>query len=329
VTQTVFIILARRAGSLSPKTILPGWLFWAVRYSASAALKQQIRRQQREQEAHMQSVTSGNEADPVWERLSPLLDEAIAQLRPQDRNAILLRYFQNKTMNEVALALGVEERAAQKRVYRSLEKLRGFFSRRGVTLESGMIAGTILAHAVQCGHAGLAGTVAGAVVKSSTAAALTSTLLKETIQIMTWTKAKIALSAAAVILLAGGTTTLVLLHGGKAGAVGLHGNWKGQEDGGGTVSIDFSGNHVEFHGADPREWYRATFSLREDRNPKQLIAVITDCPFPQYVGKTENAIYRFENGTLTIAGNEPGNANMPKSFDAPGARHFVFKAQNP
>jgi uncharacterized protein (TIGR03067 family) len=73
--------------------------------------------------------------------------------------------------------------------------------------------------------------------------------------------------------------------------------------------------------------YKATFTLREDTNPKQLIAVVTDCPFPQYVGKTSQAIYRIENGTLTLAANEPGNPAVPANFDAPNARVILFKVK--
>jgi RNA polymerase sigma factor (sigma-70 family) len=106
VAQTVFIILARKAGSLSPRTILPGWLFRTVRYVASAALKRETRRQRREQEAFMQSATLANETNPLWEQLSPLLDEAMSALREQDRDAIVLRYFENKSLSEVGAALG-------------------------------------------------------------------------------------------------------------------------------------------------------------------------------------------------------------------------------
>src|ERR1700743_226874 len=53
ITQTVFVILARKAGSLNRKTILPGWLYRTTRYVSAAALKIQRRRERREQEAHM------------------------------------------------------------------------------------------------------------------------------------------------------------------------------------------------------------------------------------------------------------------------------------
>ena len=112
----------------------------------------------------------------------------------------------------------------------------------------------------------------------------------------------------------------------------LKGTWKGQEisaRGNGSASLVLSGANLEFHGADPNEWYKATFTLHEDTNPKQLVAVITECPAPQYVGKTANAIYRIEGGTLTITGNEPGNPAMPTAFDAPGARQIVFKMESP
>lgn len=118
----------------------------------------------------------------------------------------------------------------------------------------------------------------------------------------------------------------------RSDSVALQGAWKGQEtqaNASGTPSLVLSGANLEFHGADANEWYKATFTLREDTNPKQLVAIITECPAPQYVGKTANAIYRVEDGTLTITGNEPGNPAMPATFDAPGARQIVFKPERP
>jgi len=107
----------------------------------------------------------------------------------------------------------------------------------------------------------------------------------------------------------------------------LQGTWSGQEVGTtitGSPSLTIKGAKLVFHGVDTNEWYTATFKLREDKSPKQLEAVITDCPVLQYVGKTGQAIYKIEDGKLTLTGNEPGNPAVPTSFDAQGAREFIF-----
>jgi len=114
----------------------------------------------------------------------------------------------------------------------------------------------------------------------------------------------------------------------KSDAIVLQGTWSGQEVGGnpqGSPSITFDGTKLEFYGANPQEWYKATFILREDVTPKQLEAVVTECPAPQYVGKTTHAIYKIEDDKFTLTANEPGNPAVPASFDAPESRQIVFK----
>lgn len=108
----------------------------------------------------------------------------------------------------------------------------------------------------------------------------------------------------------------------------LQGAWKGQQfDGnaGGQFHLGFSGKNLDFRNADGNEWYKGTITLREDTNPRQMVLVITEGCEPKYVGKTSYVIYRMEGGTLTIAGNEPGNPEVPSGFDAPDARGGVFK----
>ena len=76
ITQAVFIILARKAKSLSPKTILAGWLCRTAGYASADALKIQRRRQRREQVAYMQSTLCETESD-AWAQVAPYLDEAL------------------------------------------------------------------------------------------------------------------------------------------------------------------------------------------------------------------------------------------------------------
>ena len=209
ITQAVFIILARKARSLSPRTILSGWLYQTARLTAANFLRAEIRRQHREQEAYMQSLLNEPEPD-VWPQIAPLLDAAMTGLGEKDRNAIVLRFFENKSLGEVGSALGASEDAAKMRVNRALEKLRKFFSKRGIVLSATLIAGAVSANSVHAAPVGLAISVTATAAKGSAVAASTLTLVKGALKLMAWTKAKTAIVTSTVVLLTAGTTTIAV-----------------------------------------------------------------------------------------------------------------------
>src|SRR5947208_1509932 len=102
--------------------------------------------------------------------MAPVLDDAMAKLGDRDRDAIVLRYFENKTLPEVGAGLGVTEDAARMRVNRALQKLRRFFSKRGVALSLTAIAGALSANAMQSAPSGVASKVVSSPAKGAATA---------------------------------------------------------------------------------------------------------------------------------------------------------------
>jgi len=186
VTQGVFIILARKAKSLGPKTILSGWLCRAARYVSANTLRNERHRQLRERESQMPS--SSNEPEPgAWNQIVPLLDEALNSLGEKEHDAIVLRFFDGLELKRVGAAMGTSEDAARMRVNRGLEKLRHYFAAKGATLSATAIASAIAANSTQAAPAGLAGAIAagafsGAAIPSAAVIAATKTLVMTTLQ---------------------------------------------------------------------------------------------------------------------------------------------------
>ena len=107
----------------------------------------------------MQSTLDETGTDAAWKQMSPLLEEAMLWLGQTDRDALLLRFFEGRSLHEVGAALGASEDAAKKRVNRAVEKLRGFFTRRGVVLPTAALTAAISANSVQAAPDMLAKTV--------------------------------------------------------------------------------------------------------------------------------------------------------------------------
>src|SRR4029077_3176184 len=92
VAQSVFALLARKAGALSSGTLLGGWLFRSTCFVAKSSLRAERRRRLREETAStMMTTTQSDDSEVFWQQLAPHLDHAVASLSEAERSAVLLR----------------------------------------------------------------------------------------------------------------------------------------------------------------------------------------------------------------------------------------------
>lgn len=151
ITQAVLVTLMRKAGTLRSGTVLSAWLLKVTRDCALDALKMRRRREYHEQRAAglRQEVAQATTASE-WELIARVLDGALAKLRTADRDAIVLRYLEEKHPEELAILWNTSNEAARQRVSRALGRLRKVMAQHGIAtadavLSSGLATGFVMA----------------------------------------------------------------------------------------------------------------------------------------------------------------------------------------
>ncbi|HXE53851.1 MAG TPA: sigma-70 family RNA polymerase sigma factor [Tepidisphaeraceae bacterium] len=215
VTQAVFVVLARKASHLGDRQgPMSAWLLKCVQYASVNALRMETRRQKHEETARGAGAASGgsgacssNPTDVlIWHEIAGQLDDAVLKLPSLDRQAVLLRYFEGFSTEQIARTLNVSEGAARQRLSRALNKLRQRLSRHNGAMmsqvDAAVLAGLLASHAVRAAPAGL-GTAALAAATGATASAGGVLIAKGAMTMMAWTKTKLVASIAAVVVIGG------------------------------------------------------------------------------------------------------------------------------
>jgi RNA polymerase sigma factor (sigma-70 family) len=202
VAQSVFTDLARKASSLvrtlDANASLLGWLYRSTRFAALNQWRDDHRRQARERLA-MQHFDPASESAPDWDRVGPVLDEAMADLSEDDREALLLRFFQRHDFRSIGQSLGLSDDAAQKRVSRALEKLRGHLTSRGVTTGAAALSVALSAHVVQAAPVGLAMALSNAALVGTSVVTTATVTAAQTIAMTTLQKSLIGATLAVAV----------------------------------------------------------------------------------------------------------------------------------
>lgn len=217
-TQAVFVLLARKASSIRRETILAGWLYRTARFVALESLRAERRRRQR----HEMLAEMNDTTDPVWPKISPLLEDVMARLGESDRDAVVLRFLEEKSFEEVGRTMGTTEAAAKMRVGRALEKLRRLLAREGVAITTTVLATALVAGATSTAPQHLFKTISSvALAQSPAAEGSLATLIKGALKVMAWNKIRNTGIAVVLILLLGGGAVFTALHLRKANSPAL------------------------------------------------------------------------------------------------------------
>jgi RNA polymerase sigma factor (sigma-70 family) len=206
-TQSVFVLLSKKAHTIRDSEALAGWLLVATRCVVLNMIRTETRRRKHEGRAAEMKQELQADTPEQWESIRPMLDQAVSTLKHQDRDAITLRYFKGQSVGDVAAALGISQDAAQKRVLRAVDRLREFFARHGVTTSSDALASALAGNVLFQAPAQLSAHIAAAALAAGNGASLG--ISKTAATFMAGVKAKAAVAVTAAVVVAGTAAPLV------------------------------------------------------------------------------------------------------------------------
>jgi RNA polymerase sigma factor (sigma-70 family) len=344
--QAAFVVLARRARSVSRPDLLANWLFGVAYRTALKARASAARR--RVAERQVSAVTVIDPLDELMRRdLLRALDDELSRLPEKYRVPLVLCYLNGQTHEEAARRLGCPSKTITTRLARACERLRVRLAQRGVALSAAALAVTLSESAQAMPAALLETTIQAAAV--GTVPAGVAALVKEVLMSMFISKLK---RVALLLLTTGvfGATAVALTHPAPAeeraqekkgkktspqapvapadGAAqkeldALQGAWEGQsaeKDGKVLPDEEVKKMRVSIKGdrmlmIPGGEWTPLAIKPNPAKRPKVLHVVPANEPVSD---KVVSVIYRLdkEADTLTLCFDATNGKAVPEDFAA-------------
>lgn len=201
--QAVFIVLARRAGSINPRIVLSCWLFQTAKYVVAHIHRDRARRKKHEGVMAKQKAKQ-NTTGSSWLEARQHVDELIHHLPGKQREAIIMHFCSRMTQREIATRLGCGESTIQMRLKSGLEKLRLRLAGRGVSISTTVLSGFLGSRMVEAAPSGLVTSTCALVMQDITGQAAAHHVViisKGAMKIMLLTKIKYALLVTLTLVL--------------------------------------------------------------------------------------------------------------------------------
>jgi RNA polymerase sigma factor (sigma-70 family) len=140
--QATFLVLARRAATLSERELLGNWLYGVAMRTARKARRAAAHRVVRDRAAAYRwpMAVAEPSADESRDEMGRVLHEEIARLPSSYRTAVVVCYLEGQTQAQAARELQLAESTVRGRLARARKLLGQRLTRRGIVLSTGLLA---------------------------------------------------------------------------------------------------------------------------------------------------------------------------------------------
>jgi RNA polymerase sigma factor (sigma-70 family) len=195
--QAVFLVFARKAGSIAPRKAVGGWLYGVAYRTALEARTKRRRRRAREKQVEAMP-DAAVEPDDTWRELKPLLDKELNRLPEKFRVPVVLCDLEGLPRRQVARQLGLPEGTLSSRLHTARRALAQRLSKYGFCLSGGALAAALTRRASATVPAPLLVSTVKVASGQAVAATAAVALSKEVLKTMFLAKLKLAVGAVMV-----------------------------------------------------------------------------------------------------------------------------------